>query len=133
MGNTIDNTDWCKQHEKNLKKMKSIDEVFDYVRKYHPNFGCAYWNSPGAKFAKTGSAENLAKYADAVVVARMDLLPPESFDRKFDKQTVQSINLTSLANIAFIAINHPSEEMRQKCHKMLLECQKFVDVKTFQC
>jgi hypothetical protein len=67
------------------------------------------------KIKGTETIEELAKYADAITVACYEVLGYEK-----EALSVSPINTTGFGNMAFIALHHPDERVRQ-IHRTLVD------------
>lgn len=119
MSVVFDQSGWVKKHG---LKGKSVETVFAYVKMIHPFMGMAF---PLEEMTEPGLFERvlkmdlreMAEYADAVTVACTD-------DVYQDPSVILSdfkrgVNVTSLGNVAYVALHHSEPAKRQKYVEMI--------------
>lgn len=110
----FDQSAWCDRHLANVNP-ENVQGTFIYVRWQHPLFGCAKPPHLLPKWTGRESTEDLAKMADAVTCLCLKQLGQETFpaDRKVppDDQLL-AMNTTAVANLALIALNHPTQNVK---------------------
>ena len=118
----MDNVQWVRDHPE--VQGVGIDQAFSVILVTHPYYGCAF--DPLQPTPVVGRTINeLEKYADAVTVACLEELGTQVL--KINSEQTKKINLTAIANLAYIVKNHPDPLIREHGSRVFqtLMTQKF--------
>lgn len=109
----FDNQTWVKEHASDLFP-DNPKKTFEYVKNHHPFCGCAFSISafpPPHQIPQ--ETDVLAKYADAVTVCCVEILGYGLIELP------SNMNLTEVANAAYVAKYHSDAMIRERASKML--------------
>jgi len=106
------NSEWVKENSILLENLKdNPDMVFQLVTQIHPNSGMAFRRMP--KITGAESINKIATYADAVTLVCYENIGNLQQYKAGKEMIIDGVNETGIGGIAYIALNHPSFEIRE--------------------
>jgi len=106
----FNNAQWVKDHSTELEKIKDdYCVVSEQIKLTHPHSGTAFQSMP--KITGNETISTISTYADAPTIVCYDVLGNQLKDEDME---IGRLNETGIGNIAYIALNHPSFEIKLK-------------------
>lgn len=119
---TFDQAKWCTDALAQSKvDRKDVQRTFQYVKSYHPFFGCAKPVDQLPEWTGKESLEQLAELADAVTVICFEQIGDEGGTRPDDAEphAHRKLNTTAVANCAYVALNHSKFAIRKQASETI--------------
>jgi len=122
LNDNFDQQAWCNENRASINP-DDVMATFTFVKWRHPLFGCVKPMHLMPILNGHESDGDLAKLADAVTILCVEKVGSECFaDNKQDllSTNLNTLNTTAIGNLAFIAIYHSDQNIKNKAKARLL-------------